>query len=193
MLVKRIILLFFVLFLSSSYNSQGLQSERIPQAESASAEAAAIPPLDEKKAVELYEQALSEFIEFWYGDLGCEDEQLERSMIVDGKLYHQFCSKMDSMEKIKTKLGNVFSDVMVEYLIQSHGVTTINGKLVFKESDIGRMGDWERATAALVADLGNRRVFTLLIPIYDEPEESGFSDIVECVYEHSSWKLNMIP
>ncbi|KEQ26487.1 DL-endopeptidase inhibitor IseA family protein [Paenibacillus tyrfis] len=146
-----------------------------------------------KRAVKLYEQALSEFMEFWYGDMGCEDEQLERSMIVDGKLYHQFCSKMDSMEKIKAKLGTVFSDEMVEDLIQSHEVTTINGKLAFKESDIGRMGDWERATAALVADLGDRRVFTLLIPIYDEPEESGFSDIVECVYEHSSWKLNMIP
>ncbi|WP_179223539.1 DL-endopeptidase inhibitor IseA family protein [Paenibacillus tyrfis] len=228
MLVKRIILLFFVLFLSSSYNSQGLQSERIPQAESASAEAAAIPPLDEKRAVELYEQALSEFMEFWYGDMGCEDPNIpddlpddlikslvteaanrffhtkeggalpnakcdDRIITVNGKGGYQFfCEPLDTMDKLKAYLSEVFTDEIVDQLIAELNLVIVDNKIAMQTLGVVGGIDWEHATFKMIKREGNFYSYECTVPITGS-DDSELRRMVLFKDPKTGWKVASDP
>lgn len=106
--------------------------------------------------------------------------------------YYFYCEDLDSEQKIKAYLQQVYTERVAEELMKQYPVKIIEGKAAYVPGDILVFYDWEKAAAAVKEDQGSTKLVEMVVP---NTLNERVTLSIEYVYliEEQGWRINTAP
>ncbi len=141
--------------------------------------------LSNEVAVVLFSEAHKAY---WYAVMGGEGEGELETFTKNGIEYRYMLESLNTEDRLRTYLGQYYTQVQVEKLYKDLGFITNKGRLAQPNADGGSLLNFEKAKIDVVSDTGAVKRFKLTIPL-------GDSKIVETMIgelhfvENEGWRV----
>lgn len=170
-----------VILLLAGCNSIKLMKESEPM----------IPKLDNQRALEIRDEAIAKYYTV-FADGGEQCSSTIEERIADEENYeYYFCEDLDTKEKIKDYFMKVYSEEIINNMLNTKAISEKDGKLTFLPQDIGSMFEWDQAKVTRTVEEQNKKIIEFMVPDVD-----GVTEVIEIefVYEETGvWKINTSP
>lgn len=119
----------------------------------------------------------------------CDD----RIITVNGKGGYQFfCEPLDTMDKLKAYLSEVFTDEIVDQLIAELNLVIVDNKIAMQTLGVVGGSDWEHATFKMTKREGNFHSYECTVPIAGS-DDSELRKVVLLKDPKNGWKVASDP
>lgn len=152
-----------------------------------------IPEIDEQMVLKLRNEAIEKYyVVFSEGGEQCSTS-LDERLADPEEYYYYYCSDLDSKEKIKEYLKGSYTEAIVDQMLDTDAIKTINGKLAYLPSDVGSMLEWEKAEVVQIKDDQNKKEIEFRVPDVDGVVEIIKIQIVYEERESGGWRIDTYP
>lgn len=145
-------------------SEQGTDRKMDPQAD--------IPPLTDEIALQLRDEAIDVYFTVFNAG-GNECASFDERLADEEFFQYYFCKDLNSREKISEYLEQIFTESLVQEMVESSVVEAQDGSLVYTIYEVGSLLNWDEAELAEVSvNEAERKEFVFRVPDVDEVMES---------------------
>lgn len=141
-----------------------------------------IPELTETRAVEKVAVAQEAFFSIMGGGSDVVYEPFE----YEGQPYFYMGESLDSWDKLRSYLGEIYTDEAIDLYIEYSSIIEHEGRLAHPDAAVGSLVNWADAEVLSVEEDNGRKTFELKVSYDVYTETVPFTFILE----NGTWKLS---